>query len=60
MTFCPQYYKVVSGVGKSQYPLVAFDNALRDAGIGDFNIIQSKQYSACTMYVFRENKFGEW
>ena len=40
MTFCPHYFKIVSGVGKSQYPLVAFDNALRNAGIGDYNILK--------------------
>jgi pyruvoyl-dependent arginine decarboxylase len=30
----------VNGIGKSQYPLVAFDNALRNAGIGDFNLVK--------------------
>jgi len=40
MTFCPLHFKVVSGVGRSQYPLVAFDNALRYAGIGDFNLVK--------------------
>lgn len=38
--FMPQYYKIVSGVGKSKYALVSFDNALRNAGIGDFNIVK--------------------
>jgi arginine decarboxylase len=40
MTYCPKHFKVVSGVGRSRYPLVAFDNALRYAGIGDFNLVK--------------------
>ena len=40
MRVCPRNYKIVSGVGKSQFPLVAFDNALRDAGIGDYNLVK--------------------
>ena len=40
MTFCPRHFKVVSGIGKSQYPLVAFDNALLNAGIGDYNLVK--------------------
>jgi len=40
MTFYPQYFKVVSGMGKSQYPLGAFDAALRNAGIGDYNLVK--------------------
>ena len=40
MTYCPQHFTIVSGVGKSKFALVAFDNALRDAGIGDYNIVK--------------------
>lgn len=40
MVFCPRNYKMVSGVGRSRYPLIAFDNALRDAGIDDFNLVK--------------------
>ena len=36
----PQYYSVVSGQGTSNYALVAFDNALRQAGIGDYNLVK--------------------
>lgn len=36
----PKYYSVVSGVGESKYPLVAFDHALRQAGIGDYNLVE--------------------
>lgn len=40
MFYKPQYYAVVSGVGKSVYPLGAFDDALRQAGIGDYNLVK--------------------
>jgi arginine decarboxylase len=40
MTICPENFAIVSGIGQSQYPLVAFDNALRNAGIGDFNLVK--------------------
>lgn len=36
----PKHYCVVSGVGKSKYPLVAFDEALRAAGVGDYNLVK--------------------
>ena len=36
----PTHYTIVSGKGYSEYPLVAFDNALIDAGIGDFNLVK--------------------
>lgn len=36
----PQYYTVVSGIGEGKYPILAFDSALRDAGIGDFNLVK--------------------
>ena len=38
--FCPNKYKIVKGVGKSPYPLVAFDLALQNAGIGDYNLVK--------------------
>lgn len=38
--FCPSQYKIVKGVGKSLYPLVAFDLALQNAGIGDYNLVK--------------------
>lgn len=40
MAYTPQKYKIVSGIGKSIYPLSAFDDALIDAGIGDYNIVK--------------------
>lgn len=36
----PRHYMIVSGRGCSTYPLVAFDNALIDAGIGDYNLVK--------------------
>ena len=36
----PQYYTIVSGRGESKYRLVAFDKALLDAGIGDYNLVK--------------------
>ena len=36
----PKYYSIVSGSGESEYELVAFDKALMDAGIGDYNLVQ--------------------
>lgn len=38
--FRPSNFCVVSGTGKSQFPLAAFDNALCNAGIGDFNLVK--------------------
>ena len=38
--FCPSKFKIVKGVGKSLYPLVAFDIALQNAGIGDYNLVK--------------------
>ena len=31
---------MVKGIGKSRFPLVAFDHALREAGIGDYNLVK--------------------
>ena len=36
----PRYYALVSGIGKSKYPLVAFDDALLHAGISDYNLVK--------------------
>ncbi len=36
----PQYYTIVSGKGEGNYALVAFDKALLDAGIGDYNLVK--------------------
>ena len=36
----PKYYTVVSGLGNSEYELVAFDKALLNAGIGDYNLVK--------------------
>lgn len=33
-------YRISSGKGQSQYRLVAFDNALIDAGISDYNLVR--------------------
>ena len=36
----PKKYLITSGCGKSQYELVAFDEALRNAEIGDYNLVK--------------------
>lgn len=36
----PESYMMVSGIGKGKYPLLAFDNALQDAGIMDYNLVK--------------------
>lgn len=36
----PKHYTIVSGKGFSKYKLVAFDNALLEAGIGDYNLVK--------------------
>lgn len=36
----PTHYTIVSGKGYSEYSLVAFDNALIAAGIGDYNLVK--------------------
>lgn len=36
----PQHYKIASGLGFSSRELVAFDNALINAGISDYNLIK--------------------
>jgi len=36
----PKHYKLVKGIGTSIYPLVAFDNALKNAGISDYNLVK--------------------
>lgn len=38
--FVPKHFTIVTGKGKSKYQLVAFDNALIDAGIGDYNLVR--------------------
>lgn len=38
--FTPRFYKIVSGRGESSFPLAAFDKALCNAGIGDFNLVK--------------------
>lgn len=50
MQYKPQFYKIVSGIGKSKFPLSAFDNALRNAGIGDYNLVKVSSIlpSECT------------
>lgn len=40
MFFYPHFYKLSSGIGKDVYPLVAFDKALLNAEIGDYNLIK--------------------
>lgn len=35
-----KHYTIVSGKGFSKYKLVAFDNALLNAGIGDYNLVK--------------------
>lgn len=40
MFYKPQNYSLVSGVGKSKHKLSAFDDALRKAGIGDYNLVK--------------------
>ena len=36
----PSYYTIVSGKGFGKYALTSFDNALLDAGVGDYNLIK--------------------
>ena len=36
----PQNYNITSGCGKSPFKLVAFDEALRDAQIADYNLVK--------------------
>lgn len=36
----PHYYSIVSGLGESGFELVAFDKALLNAGIGDYNLVK--------------------
>jgi arginine decarboxylase len=38
--YTPRFYTIVSGVGKAEYKLLAFDKALKNAGIGDYNIVK--------------------
>jgi arginine decarboxylase len=38
--FLPSHYTLVSGIGFSDYALVAFDKACQDAGIGDYNLVK--------------------
>lgn len=40
MIYKPENYSLVSGVGKSKYKLSAFDDALIEAGIGDYNLVK--------------------
>lgn len=40
MFFKPKNYTLVSGIGKSKHKLSAFDDALRKAGIGDYNLVK--------------------
>lgn len=40
MMYYPKYYHISSGVGISDYELVAFDNALLNAGISNYNLIR--------------------
>jgi arginine decarboxylase len=36
----PRMYMLVSGVGDAKFALNAFDRALRDAGVGDLNLVK--------------------
>lgn len=36
----PKFYTIVSGEGQGKYPLLAFDNALCNAGVGDYNLVK--------------------
>lgn len=38
--FLPKKYIIRSSVGKSKHPLVAFDDALLRAGVGNYNLIK--------------------
>lgn len=40
MIVTPTHYTIVSGAGKGEHALSAFDNALLDAGIGDYNLVK--------------------
>ena len=38
--FVPKYYTLVSGTGENRHTLVAFDMALHEAGIADYNLVK--------------------
>ena len=40
MLFNAEFYTLVAGVGKGKTQLTAFDNALQQAGVGDYNLIK--------------------
>lgn len=40
MIIKPKNFYLVAGKGEGDYPLIAFDNALRDAGISDYNLVK--------------------
>jgi arginine decarboxylase len=40
MIITPKNFFLTAGSGKGKYPLIAFDNALRDAKISDYNLLK--------------------
>lgn len=38
--FYPTHYTLVSGIGKDEFQLVSFDNALFDAGVYNYNLVK--------------------
>ena len=40
MIIKPENFFLVAGKGKGEYPLIAFDNALKDAKISDYNLVK--------------------
>lgn len=38
--FCPRNYKIVAGTGSDKYELVAFDKALINAGVSNYNLVK--------------------
>ncbi len=40
ITSAPKEFKLVSGIGRSRYDLVSFDNALLNAGISNYNLLR--------------------
>lgn len=40
MIIKPENFYLTAGKGGGEYPLIAFDNALKDAGISDYNLVK--------------------
>ncbi len=56
----PEKYFITSGAGNSQYPLVAFDNALIKASISNYNIVRVSSIlpKACKNQPYMDLEYG--